>query len=164
MFFASTTFTWIHTALSLIGIAAGLVAALGLLRGQLLRGWTAAFLAATILTSVTGFLFPFGQFLPSHGVGAISLVVLAAAVLALYVFHAEGGWRAVYVVSAMAALYFNVFVLVVQAFRKLPFLHTLAPTESEPPFAIAQAIVLLLFVVLTVLALRAFHPRAAAMA
>jgi hypothetical protein len=97
-------------------------------------------------------------------VGAISLVVLAAAVLALYVFHAEGGWRAVYVVSAMAALYFNVFVLVVQAFRKLPFLHTLAPTESEPPFAIAQAIVLLLFVVLTVLALRAFHPRAAAMA
>jgi len=161
MFFASTTFTLIHTALSIVGIAAGFAAAAGLLRGELRSGSTAVFLGATIATSITGFLFPFDQFLPSHWVGVISLIVLAVAVYALYSAHLVGAWRVTYVVAAMTALYLNVFVLVVQAFRKVPFLHALAPTESELPFAAAQGVVFLLFVWLTVAAVRAFHPRAA---
>lgn len=161
MFFASTTFTLIHILLSLIGIVAGFAVVFGLLRSEMRDGWTATFLASTIATSVTGFFFPFDQFLPSHWVGVISLVVLAAAVLARYVFQIVGDWRWVYVVSAVAALYFNTFVLVVQAFRKIPALHALAPTESEPPFAIAQGVVLVLFVVLGFAAVRAFRPRMA---
>jgi ABC-type Na+ efflux pump permease subunit len=115
-----------------------------------------------VLTSVTGFFFPFDKILPSHIVGVISLVVLAIAILALYALHLAGPWRWIYVVSAVLALYLNVFVGVVQAFQKLPFLASLAPTQSEPPFLIAQAIVLVIFVVLGVVAVRSFHPPAAA--
>jgi hypothetical protein len=134
---------------------------LGKIGGHRLPGWTALFLVTTILTRVTGILFPFSQLLPSHIVGAISLVVLALALVALYAFRLGGAWRWVYVVTAVLALYLNVFVGVVQAFQKLAFLHALAPTQSEPPFAVAQAIVLAAFVLLGFLAVRRFHPVAA---
>jgi hypothetical protein len=155
-----SAFTTLHVILSLIGIVAGIVVVFGLLTDQRLPGWTALFLASTILTSLTGFLFPFSQLLPSHVVGLISLLVLAIAVLALYVFRIGGIWRSVYVIAAVIALYFNVFVGVVQAFQKLGFLQRLAPTQSEPPFLVAQLAVLVIFVVLTVLGLRSFQPAA----
>jgi hypothetical protein len=161
MFFASTTFTLIHTALSVVGVVAGFAAVAGLLRAELRPGSTAVFLGATIGTCITGFLFPFDTFLPSHWVGVICSAALAVAVVALYSKHLAGAWRIAFVISAMLALYLNVFVLVVQAFRKVPFLHALAPTESELPFAAAQGVVFLLFVWFTVAAVRAFHPRAA---
>jgi hypothetical protein len=156
-----STFTTIHVIISLIGIAAGLMVLFGMFGSHRLGGLTALFLLTTILTSVTGFFFPSAIVLPSHVVGVISLVVLAVAVLALYVNHVHGAWRWIYVVCAVIALYFNVFVGVVQAFQKLPFLHQLAPNQSDPPFAIAQLIVLLIFVVLGFLAVKKFHPTAA---
>jgi hypothetical protein len=110
------------------------------------------FLATTALTSATGYGFPFHELLPSHIVGAVSLAVLALAAFALYGRKLAGGWKKTYVVSAVAALYFNVFVLVVQAFLKVPTLHALAPTQSEPPFAVAQLVVLLMFVAAGVVA------------
>ena len=151
-------FTQLHVILSLIGIGAGIVVLFGMLGGKRLPGWTALFLATTVLTSATGFLFPFQQLLPSHIVGIISLVALAIALFALYVRRLAGSWRWIYVVTAVFSLYLNCFVGVVQAFLKQPFLKPLAPTQSEPPFVIAQAIVLLIFVVLGFLAVRAFHP------
>jgi hypothetical protein len=151
-------FTTLHVVISLIGIVSGFVVLYGMLGSQRLGGWTVLFLATTILTSVTGFMFPFNGLLPSHVVGAISLVLLALALLALYVFRLDGPWRPVYVATALAALYLNVFVGVVQAFQKLPFLQTLAPTQSEPPFAVAQLAVLAIFLALAFLALRRFHP------
>jgi hypothetical protein len=148
----------IHVALSLIGIVSGLVVLYGLLTGQALGGWTALFLATTILTSVTGFpLAPFG-FDPPRAVGTLSLILLAIAVGAYYLFHLAGFWRWVYVVTAMAALWLNCFVLVFQGFLKVQVLHDLAPTQSEPPFLLAQGGVLILFVVLAFFALRKFHP------
>src|SRR6516164_1266637 len=148
----------IHVALSLIGIVSGLVVLYGLLIGRPLGAWTAIFLVATILTSLTGFpLAPFG-FDPARAVGVISLVLLAAAVVAFYAFRLAGPWRWVYVVAATTALYLNVFVGVVQAFQKLPFLQPLAPTQSEPPFQITQLVVLAIFIVLGVVALVRFHP------
>ena len=129
-----------------------------MLGSKKLDGWTALFLATTVLTSVTGFFFPTDQLLPSHIVGILSLVVLAAALLALYAYRLRGPWRWIYVATAVAALYLNVFVGVVQAFQKLPFLKSLAPTQSEPPFLVAQAVVLLIFVVLGILAVRSFRP------
>jgi len=148
----------IHVVLSLIGIVSGFVVLYGLLIGRPLGGWTALFLATTILTSVTGFLLaPFG-FDPPRAVGVISLVLLALAVTALYVFRLAGAWRRVYVGSAVATLYLNVFVGVVQAFQKLPFLQPLAPTQSEPPFVVAQVAVLVIFIVLGILAAIRFHP------
>ena len=116
------------------------------------RFWTATFLLTTILTSLTGFLFPFGPILPSHIVGAISLAVLAVAVVALYYYRLAGAWRWIYVTAAVLALYLNVFVGVVQAFLKVPALNALAPTQAEPPFAIAQGLVLILFIVLGIVA------------
>jgi hypothetical protein len=154
------TFTLVHVVLSLVGIFAGLVVVFGMFSSKKLDGWTALFLATTVLTSVTGFFFPFDKILPSHIVGIISLVVLAVAILALYVLHLAGAWRWIYVVSAMLALYLNVFVGVVQAFQKVPLLASLAPTQSEPPFLIAQAVVLVIFVGLGVAAVRSFHPPA----
>jgi hypothetical protein len=103
---------------------------------------------------VTGYGFPFLHLLPSHVVGAISLVVLAVAIYARYARHLAGGWRGTYVIGAVIALYLNVFVLVVQSFLKVPALHALAPTQSEPPFAVAQLVVLVLFLVLGTLAVR----------
>jgi hypothetical protein len=151
-------FTLLHVIISLIGILSGIIVLFGLLGGTSSPALTALFLATTVLTSVTGFLFPFSTLLPSHIVGIISLVVLAAAIAALYVFHLGGAWRWIYVMGAVISLYLNVFVGVVQAFQKLPFLQPLAPTQSEPPFIVAQTAVLLIFVVLGFLAVRRFHP------
>src|SRR5438128_8252483 len=153
------TFTLVHVVLSLVGIFAGLVVVFGMLGSKRLDGWAALFLATTVLTSVTGFFFPFDKILPSHIVGIISLVVLGIAILALYALHLAGSWRWIYVVSAVLALYLNVFVGVVQAFQKLPLLASLAPTQSEPPFLIAQFVVLAIFIVLGILAVRLFPPQ-----
>jgi hypothetical protein len=153
------TFTLVHVILSLIGIFTGVVVLIGMLNSNRLSGLTAVFLATTVLTSATGFLFPFDKLLPSHIVGIISLVVLAIAIVALYVYRVAGAWRWIYVGSAVLSLYLNVFVAVVQAFLKIPFLNELAPTQKEAPFAIAQGVVLLAFVVLGILAVRWFRPR-----
>ena len=154
-------FLQIHVALSLIGIVTGLIVLYGLLSGRALGGWTALFLLSTILTSITGFpLPPFGLD-PPRMVGILSLVLLAVAVGAYYAFHLRGGWRWVYVVTAMAALYLNCFVAVIQSFAKIPALRALAPTQSEPPFLIAQLVVLALFVVLGFLSVLKFHPQVA---
>ena len=155
------TFTLVHVILSLVCIATGLVATLAMTRSRLLPGWTLVFLLTTILTSVTGYFFPVPKILPSHIVGAISLAVLAVAVLALYRYGATGPWRWIYAVSAVVSLYLNVFVLVVQGFLKIAPLKALAPTQSEPPFAVAQGIAFLAFVVVGYLAVRRFHPEVA---
>jgi hypothetical protein len=151
------TYTLLHVLISLVGIGSGLVVMFGFLTGKRLDGWTALFLVTTVLTSVTGFGFPVDHLLPSHVVAIISLVMLAVAIPARYVFHLSGAWRSIYVVTASIALYLNVFVLVVQTFMKVPAVHALAPTQKEPPFLIAQVIVMLIFIGLTVLAVKKFH-------
>jgi hypothetical protein len=151
MIMGMTVLTFVHVVLSLIGIFSGLVVVFGLLTGKRLDGWTAVFLVTTVATSATGFLFPFHRFLPSHGVGILSLIVLAVAIVARYGLQLAGGWRRAYVISAVIALYLNVFVLVAQLFLKVPALKAMAPTQAEPPFKIAQLAVLLLFVVLGIL-------------
>ena len=156
-----STFTTIHVIISLIAIATGFVTVFGMLTGNRMARWTAIFLVMTVLTSVTGFGFPFDHFLPSHWVGVVSLVFLAVALFAVYVKHLAGAWRWIYVVSAIVALWFNVFVLIVQSFMKISVLKLLAPTQSEPPFQIAQGAALVLFVVLAILAVRQFRPAAA---
>jgi hypothetical protein len=156
------TFTIVHVIISLIGLVSGFVVLKGLLASQRCAGWTALFLATTVLTSVTGFGFPFDHFLPSHWVGVISLVLLLLAILGLYVFGLAGAWRWIYVVCAVMALYLNTFVAVVQSFQKLSFLRSLAPTQSEPPFLVAQIVVLGFFIVVGIIAARRFHPGAAA--
>ena len=152
MIFGMTTFAFMHVVLSLIGIVSGLVVVVGLLTAKGFDGWTAVFLASTVLTSVTGFMFPFHKFLPSHGVGIVSLIVLALAILARYAFHLAGAWRRTYVITAVIALYLNVFVLIVQLFQKVPALKALAPTQSETPFLVAQLVAFALFIVLTIFA------------
>ena len=151
-------FTQFHVIISLIGIGSGVIVLAGMLRSELLPKLTALFLAMTVATSVTGFMFPFTSFGPPEGVGVISLILLAFALLALYSFKLAGSWRLIYVVTALASLYLNVFVLVVQSFQKVPFFHALAPTQQEPPFAIAQGIVLIAFIALGIAAARKFHP------
>lgn len=146
------TFTLVHVILSLIGIGSGLIVLFGLLARKQLKGLTGLFLATTVLTSVTGFGFPFDHVLPSHIVGILSLFVLAIAILALYALHLRGAWGRIYVVTALIALYLNVFVLIVQSFQKVPFLKAMAPTQTETPFKIAQLVVLILFAVLTIAA------------
>jgi hypothetical protein len=143
-------FTFIHVALSLIGIVSGFVVVYGLLASKRLDGWTMLFLTTTVATSLTGFLFPFHKFLPSHGVGILSLIVLAIAILARYRFRLAGGWRRTYAISAVLALYFNVFVLIVQLFLKIPSLDAIAPTQSEPPFQLAQLVNLVVFAALAI--------------
>jgi hypothetical protein len=156
------TFLQIHVILSLIGIASGFIVFYDLLNGKRSDGWTVLFLATTILTGITGFpLPPFGLD-PARTVGVILLVLLAVAVAARYAFGFGGAWRWIYIVSAVMALYLNVFVGVIQAFQKLSFLQSLAPTQSEPPFLIAQIAVLVIFVGLGVLAVVRFHPKPAA--
>lgn len=152
-------FTQVHVLLSLIGILAGLVVVYGFLQGRLLKGWNGLFLATTIATSVTGFLFHSAQFGPPHYVGIISLVLLGFAVAALYAFDLAGPWRWVYAATATLSLYLNVFVGVVQAFQKVSFLQPLAPTQTEPPFAIAQGIVLVIFLALTFLGSKRLRAR-----
>jgi len=156
-----SAYTIIHVVISLIAIAAGFIAVFGMLKSNRMAGWTAIFLWLTVLTSVTGYGFPFDHVLPSHIVGALSLVFLAVALYAVYVKRLAGAWRWIYVVSAIIALWFNVFVLIAQAFQKISFLQALAPTQSEPPFQIAQGLALVLLVVLAVLAVRKFRPLAA---
>ena len=155
------TFTLVHVILSLIGIGGGLVAAIALTRSRLLPGWTLVFLLTTILTSVTGYFFPVDKILPSHIVGAISLAALAVAVLALYRYGVTGHWRWIYAVTAVVSLYLNVFVLVVQSFLKIAPAKALAPTQSEPPFVIAQGITFVAFLIIGYLAVRRFHPEVA---
>lgn len=154
---STETFTTVHVVISLIGIVSGLIALYGLLGNRWFARWNVLFLATTVATSVTGFGFPFDHLLPSHKVGIISLVVLAIAILARYPLLLAGAWRRIYVVSAAIALYLNVFVLVVQAFEKVPALRAMAPKQNEPPFLAAQLVVLAIFVVLTILATKRFR-------
>ena len=156
------TFTIVHTALSLVGIFTGLIVLFGMLSSRRLAGWTLVFLVTTVLTSVTGFFFPVERILPSHVVGVISLVVLAVTLAALYIYRLAGSWRWLYVATAVFALYLNVFVGVVQAFGKVPFLNALAPKQTDLPFIVAQGVVLVIFVYLGVKALRSFHPEISA--
>ena len=151
-------FTILHVAISLIGIVSGLIVLFGMLRARRLPGWTALFLATTVLTSVTGFMFPINGLTPAIVVGVISIVILAIALMALYVKHLSGAWRWIYVTTALAALYFNVFVLIVQSFQKVPALQKLAPTQSEPPFSVTQGVVLVAFFILGIMAARRFRP------
>jgi hypothetical protein len=148
-----------HVIVSLIGIVSGIVVLVGMLSAQRMAGLTAVFLATTALTSVTGFFLPAEHLLPSHVVGIISLVMLAIALVALYLRRLAGAWRWIYVVTAVIALYFNCFVGVAQAFQKIAALHALAPTQSEPPFMIAQLVLLAVFIVLGFLAVKRFHPK-----
>jgi len=151
-------FTVVHVAISLIAIVSGLIVLFGMLASNRLIGWTGLFLFTTILTSVTGFMFPIHGFTPGLAFGALSLVVLAIALWALYGKHLTGAWRWIYAVTAAVALYLNVFVLIVQSFMKVPALMPLAPTQSEPPFLIAQSAALVIFLVLGFIAIRKFRP------
>lgn len=156
----SQALTLFHVAISLIAIVSGLIVLYGLVTANRMAGMTLLFLVTTIATSVTGFFFHRDHLMPSHIVGIISLAVLAVTTYALYAGKLRGFWRAVYVVGAVISLYLNVFVLVAQGFLKVPALHELAPQGSEPPFAIAQGIVLLLFVIAGIFAVRRFRPDA----
>ncbi|TMJ21979.1 MAG: hypothetical protein E6G93_08265 [Alphaproteobacteria bacterium] len=157
------TFTMVHVIISMIGIVSGIIVMFAMLGSHRLSGLTAIFLLSTVLTSATGFLFPFTQLLPSHMIGIISLVLLAIACIALYAMRLAGPWRWIYVVTALVSLYLNVFVLVIQSFLKIPVLHALAPSvpPSEPPFAVIQGLVLLFFAIVLVGASRRFRPAAA---
>ena len=152
----------IHVLISLVGIFTGLIVLFGMLAGKRLDSWTKWFLITTVLTSVTGFFFPFHGFTPAIGVGVISLLVLAIAIYARYPRHLAGAWRWIYVVTAVIALYFNVFVGIVQAFEKIPALKIIAPTQTEPPFKLAQLIVLAFFIVFAIAAATRFRNEAAA--
>jgi hypothetical protein len=156
-----STFTLVHTVLSLVALVAGIIVVMGLLASKSLDGWTALYLATSVVTSATGFGFAFTSFMPSHWVGVVSLVVLAVAILARYVFHLAGAWRWIYAVGVVLSVYFLVFVAIVQAFMKVPALRAMAPTQSEPPFAIVQGVTLLIFILLTIAAARKFRPMAA---
>jgi hypothetical protein len=158
MILGMTTFTAVHVLLSLIGILAGLVVLLGLLTSNLMNGWTVLFLATTFATSVTGFFFPIRGFTPALGVGILSVFILAVTIAVRYGFGLTGASRWVYVVGAVAALYLNSFVLVVQSFLKIPVLHTLAPSGSEPAFTVTQGIVLVFYVVTGFLGVKRFRP------
>ncbi len=152
------TYTLIHVLISLIGIVSGAVVLYGMLNNKRLDGWNAVFLITTVLTSVTGFGFPFKGMSPALKLGVISLLVLAIAIVVRYPLHLA--WRKTYAIVASMALYFNVFVLVVQSFEKIPALRAAAPTQKEPPFLVAQLAVLALFIVLTILAAKKFRPQA----
>lgn len=157
MSFGLRLYTNLHVVESLVGIVSGFVVLFGMFAADRLDGWTAVFLATTVATSVTGFFFPFRGFKPSYVVGILSMIVLGAAIPARYGFDLAGAWRWIYVVGAVVALYFNVFVLIVQAFQKLPALHAVAPTQREPPFQVAQLATLAMFLVLGTLAVIRFH-------
>jgi hypothetical protein len=156
----TSTYTLLHVLISFIGIGSGFAVMYGFLKAKRLDGITAIFLASTALTSLTGFGFKNEHITPGIVIGILSLVVLAIALVARYSFQMRGAWRWIYVVTASVALYFNVFVLVVQSFEKVPALNVLAPTQKEPPFAITQLVVLAIFVGLTIAAVRLFRTRA----
>jgi hypothetical protein len=157
MGFGLTVLTFVHVVLSLVGIASGFVVVYEFLTAKQRDLWTAIFLSTTVLTSVTGFFFPVEQFLPSHAVGIVSLLVLGVAIAARYRFHLSRAWRPTYVVASVIALYLNVVVLVIQLFRKVPALQVKAPTQSEPPFLATQIAVLALFVVIAIAAVSRFR-------
>ena len=152
-----------HVLISLAGIASGFVVIYGFLTGRRLDRWTAIFLATTVLTSLTGFLFPIERLTPGIVIGIVSLLVLAVAIFARYRAHLAGRSRAAYVVSAVIALYLNVVVLIVQSFQKVPTLKALAPTQSEPPFMVTQVIVLGIFILIAVLGLKRFRAESSAL-
>ena len=152
------TFTFLHVAISVLALVSGAFVVMGLLNSDPRPGWTAIFLITTILTSVTGFLFPIQALTPALVTGLISTPVLLMALFALYIRRLEGGWRWVYVVTAIAALYLNVVALIAQAFLKVSTLQALAPTGSEPPFLGAQIVALLVFILLGARAVRRFRP------
>ena len=156
--FTQGIYTTVHVLISLAGIASGLVVAMGMLSSKRLDVATQVFLSTTVLTSLTGFGFPITKVTPGLVVGSLSLVILAVAIFARSGRKLAGPWRAVYAVTALLALYFNVFVLVVQLFEKVPALEALAPTQSEPPFAVTQLVVLAAFIGLIVAAVLRFHP------
>jgi hypothetical protein len=158
MIFGMPTFTFVHVLISLIGIATGFLVVFGMIAGKRMDGLTAIFLLFTVLTSVTGFMFPIHGVTPGLIVGAISMVLLVIAILARYRFGMVVGWRSTYVITATISQYLNVFVLIAQSFQKVPALKALAPTGSEPPFLVAQTVCLVIFVVLGVLATKKFHP------
>jgi len=162
--FDPSTFTGFHTDLSVIALISGFVVVIGMLASRRLAFWTMLFLATAVLTDVTGYGFKTSGILPSQILGAISLVVLLAAILALYVYGLAGSWRWIYTTSGVATLYFLVFVAITQAFAKVPSLHALAPTQSEPPFAIAQLVALAIFILLGIAAARLFRTKAAVFA
>jgi hypothetical protein len=149
-------FTSFHVLISLVGILSGFVVVLGMIADNPLPFWTGIFLWTTVATSVTGFMFPVHHFMPSHGVGIVSLLVLAVVFLARHRLMLSAAWRRTYAITAVFALYLNVFVLVVQLFLKIPALHALAPNGDEQPFALAQGAVLLLFVILGIAAAKRF--------
>ena len=154
----TSTFTALHVLISFVGIASGLVVMYGLLTANRLERWTTLFLVSTAATNISGFLFPFKGVTPGIVIGILSLIVLAVAVLGRYAWNLTGAWRPIYIVAASVALYFNVFVFVVQSFEKVPQLRALAPTQKEPPFAAVQLFVLVVFVVATGYALKRFRP------
>jgi hypothetical protein len=158
MIFDITTFTLIHTLISLVAIVAGLVVVGGLVAGARLDGWTGLFLVTTALTSITGFGFPFTRLLPSHYIGILSLVLMVPVIIARYRKHLEGTWRGVYVVGSVLVLYLNLFVLVDQLFRRIPALIVLAPTHKEAPYVVTQLLVMALFGILGIAAFRRFRP------
>lgn len=156
---STAAFTALHVVLSLVGIVAGMIVACGLLDNKRLAAWTATFLASTLATSVTGFLFHSKSLDAPHLVGFISLAALAVAIVALYGMKLAGTWRLLYAVAAVVVLYLNAFVGVAQAFQKIPTLKALAPTGSEPPFAATQFVVLAIFIRFGVLGAKRFHPQ-----
>jgi hypothetical protein len=157
-------FTILHVIISLVAILSGLIVFAGLLASERQTNWTTLFLVTTVLTTVTGFMFPFTGPTPAFITGIISTVTLALALLALYVFRLARAWRWVYVVTALFALYLNCFVLVVQSFLKIAVLHSLAPTQAELPFVASQGLLLVAFLIFGFLAVRRFHPMTAARA
>jgi hypothetical protein len=154
-------YTIVHVLISLVGIFTGLIVLFGMLAGDRLDGLTKWFLITTVLTSVTGFFFPFHGFTPAIALGIISLFVLAIAIFARCSRQLAGHWRWIYVISAVTALYFNLFVAVVQSFEKIPALHAMAPTQTEPPFKHTQVVVLALFILLGIVAVIRFRPEPA---
>jgi len=155
------TFTLIHVAISLIAIISGFIVLQGLLSSDRMDRWTAIFLITTLATTLTGFMFPFEKLLPSHIFGILTLIVFVPAWYARYSRKMSGAWRVIYVLGSLFMLYLNVFVLVVQAFLKIPAINQLAPTQAEPPFLIAQGIVLVAFVLFGILATVRFRPAVA---
>jgi hypothetical protein len=153
-----TALTWVHTLLSVVAIVAGVVVVRDLLGSRISGGWTALYLLTAILTSVTGFLFPFDRFIDSHWLGVASLVVFALLLLARYGFRLAGAWRWVYALGVVVGLWFLVVVLIAQAFKKVPALTALAPTQAEPPFLVAQVVALMVFVAVAIAAVRKFRP------
>ncbi|PYL42567.1 MAG: hypothetical protein DMF42_06510 [Verrucomicrobia bacterium] len=151
-------YTVIHTLISLVAIFTGLVVVVGMLGGKRLDGWTKWFLITAVATTITGFFFPFHGFTPAIGLGIISLPFLALTIFARYAKHLAGAWRWIFVIGAVICLYFNLFVAVVQTFEKIPALHAMAPTQTEPPFKLTQLVVLLVSILLAIGAAIRFRP------